>query len=80
MNLIESSPPMSLDTKDKLPMGRKSLKITARPGFFNGGKTRASFEMSGESPDCNELLMISVRAGRRSAHLLTSVDGTGSRG
>ena len=31
--------------------------------------------MSGKSPDYNELLMIFVRIGRRSSHLLASVDG-----
>ena len=35
--------------------------------------------MSGKDPDCNELLMIFVRTGKRSAHLLTSVYGIGSR-
>ena len=30
-------------------------------------------------PDCNELLMIFVRTGWRSSHLLTGVDGIGSR-
>ena len=71
---------MSLDTKDKLLTGRKFLKMTSRPGFFNSGKTKASFQISGKHPDCNELLTIFVRTGRRSSHLLTSVDGIGSRG
>ena len=73
---------MSLDTKDKLLTGRKFLKMTSRPGFFNSGKTKASFQILGKHPDCNELhlLMIIVRTGRRSSHLLTSADGIGSRG
>ena len=66
---------MSLDTKDKLLTGRKLLKMTLRPGFFNSGKTKASFQISEKHPDCNELLTIFVRTGRRSSHLLTSVDG-----
>ena len=44
---------MSLGKKDKLFTGRKFLKMTSRPGFFNSEKTRASFQMSGKSPDCN---------------------------
>ena len=71
---------MSLDTKDKLLTLRKFLKITSRPGFFNSGKTKASFQISGKHPDCNELLTIFVTTGRRSSHLLTSVDCLGSRG
>ena len=54
--------------------------MTSRPGFFNSGKTKASFQISGKRPDCDELLTIFVRTGRRSSHLLTSVDGMGSRG
>ena len=54
--------------------------MTSRPGFFNSGKTKASFQISGKHPDCDELLTIFVRTGRRSSHLLTSVDGMGSRG
>ena len=30
-------------------------KITTRLGFFNSGKTKASFQISGKRPDCNEL-------------------------
>ena len=71
---------MSLDTKDKLLMGRKFFKMISRPGFFNSGKTKASFQISGKRPDCNELLTIFVGSGKRSSHLLTSVDGIGSRG
>ena len=71
---------MSLDTRDKLLTGRKFLKMTSGLGFFNSGKTKASFHISGKHPDCNELLTIFVRTGRRSSHLLTSVDGIGSRG
>ena len=33
-------------------------KITTRLGFFNSGKTKASFQVSGKHPDCNELLTI----------------------
>ena len=51
-----------------------------RPGFFNSGKSKASFQISGKHPDCNELLTIFVGTGKRSSHLLTSVDGIGSRG
>ena len=49
---------MSLDTKDKLLTGRKFLKMTSRPGFFNSEKTTAFFQMSGKSPDCNELYSV----------------------
>ena len=76
---LKASLSMSLDTKDKLLMGRNILNMTSRPGFFNNGKTRASFQMSGKGPDCNELSMIFVRTGTRSSHLLTNVDGIGSR-
>ena len=55
------------------------LKMTSRPGFFNSGKTKAPFQTSGKHPDCNDLLLIFVRTGRISSHLLTSVDGIGSR-
>ena len=48
-------------------------KITTRLGFFNSGKTKASFQISGKRPDCNELTIF-VRTGRRYSHLLTSVD------
>ena len=71
---------MSLDTKDKLLTGRKFLKMTLRPGFFNSGKTKAYFQISGKHSDCNELLTIILRTGRRSSHLLTNVDSIGSRG
>ena len=54
--------------------------MTSRPGFFHSGKTKASFQISGKRTDCDELLTIFVRTGRRSSHLLTSVDGMGSRG
>ena len=78
--LLKAALSMSLNTKDKLLVGRKILKMTSRPGFFDGGNTRVSFQMSGKSADCNELLMIFVRTGTRSSHLLTDVDGIGSRG
>ena len=51
-----------------------------RPGFFNSGKTKVSFQISGKHPDGNELLTIFAGTGKRSSHLLTSVDGIGSRG
>ena len=54
--------------------------MTSRPGFFHSGKTKASFQISGKRTDCDELLTIFVRTGRRSSNLLTSVDGMGSRG
>ena len=54
--------------------------MTSRPGFFHSGKTKASFQISGKRTDCDELLTIFVRTERRSSHLLTSVDGMGSRG
>ena len=54
-------------------------KITTRLGFFNSGKNKASFQISGKRPDCNELTIF-VRTGRRYSHLLTSVDGIGLRG
>ena len=71
---------MSLDTKDKLLTGRKFFKMISRLGFYNSVKTKASFQISVKHPDFNELLTIFVRTGRRSSHLLTSVDGIGSRG
>ena len=54
--------------------------MTSRPGFFNSGKTKAFFQISGKHRDCNKLLTIFARTGRRSSHLLISVDGIGSRG
>ena len=63
-----------------MPCRHWLLKMTSRPGFFNSGNTKASFQISGKHPHCNELLTIFVRTGRRSSHLLTSVDGIGSRG
>ena len=33
--------------------GRKFLKMTSRPRFFNSGKTKASFQISRKHPDCN---------------------------
>ena len=29
-------------------VGPKFLKMTSRPGFFNNGKTKASFQISGK--------------------------------
>ena len=66
---------MSLGKKDKLFTGRKFLKMTSRPGFFNSEKTRASFQMSGKSPDCNELLTIFVRT--RKEEILTFANQCG---
>ena len=66
---------MSLGKKDKLFTGRKILKMTSRPGFFNSEKTRASFQMSGKSPDCNELLTIFVRT--RKEEILTFANQCG---
>ena len=54
--------------------------MISRPGFFKSGKTKASFQISKKRPDYDELLTIFVRTGKRSSHLLTSVDGIGSRG
>ena len=47
---------------------------------YNNLKMYPKFQMSGKSPDCNELLTIFVRTRWKSSHLLTSVDSIGSIG
>ena len=71
---------MSFDTNGKLLTGRKFLNNKSRPGFFNSGETKASFQSLGKCPDCSKVLMMFVRTGRGTSRLLTSVDGIGSRG
>ena len=63
----------------KLLTGRKFLKGMSRPGFLSNGKTKASFQATGNWPDFKDILINLVSTGSRTSHRLTKVEGIGSR-
>ena len=47
--------------------------------FVSNGKTRASFQATGNCPDFKDILINLVSAGSRTSHRLSKVEGIGSR-